>query len=64
MCHDFHLSGTYMWLVLCHPLCDKGSIEAVAYRGGELGVQTPPEIPKAFQNRAKLDQIVKTVKNC
>jgi len=24
----------------------------------------PPEIPKAFQNRAKLSPIVKTVKNC
>jgi len=24
----------------------------------------PPEIPKAFQNRAKLNPIVKTVKNC
>ena len=28
--------------------------------------KTPPtpEIPKALQNRAKLNQIVKTVKNC
>ena len=34
-----------------------------AYReGGGLGVQTPPpEIPKALQNRATLNQIVK---NC
>jgi len=24
----------------------------------------PPEIPKAFQNRAKLNPIVKTAKNC
>jgi len=34
--------------------------------GGVLGVQNPPppEIPKAFQNRAKLNPIVKTVKNC
>ena len=40
----------------------------VAYRGGELwGIQTPappPEIPKALQNRAKLNPIAKTVKNC
>jgi len=40
----------------------------VAYRGGGgwgvLGVQTPSEIPKALQNRAKLNPIVKTVKNC
>ena len=27
------------------------------------GVQTPPEIPNALQNRAKLNPIVKTVKN-
>ena len=29
------------------------------------GVQPPhPEIPKALQNRAKLNPIVKTLKNC
>ena len=33
-------------------------------RGGVWGVQTPPEIPKAHQNRAKLNPIVKIVKNC
>jgi len=35
-------------------------------RGGGLGVQPSPspEIPKALQNRAKLNPIVKTVKNC
>ena len=36
--------------------------------GGVVGVQTPsphpPEIRKAHQNRAKLNPIVKTVKNC
>jgi len=32
-------------------------------RGG-LGVQTPPKILKALQNHAKLNPIVKTVKNC
>ena len=32
--------------------------------GGIWGVQTPSEIPKNFQNRAKLNPIVKTVKNC
>jgi len=33
---------------------------------GGLGVQHPPptEITKALQNRAKLNPIVKTVKNC
>ena len=28
------------------------------------GAQTSPEIPRALQNRAKLNPIVKTVKNC
>jgi len=39
---------------------------AVAYRGGGLVCSTspPPEIPKALQNRAKLNPFVKTVKNC
>ena len=33
-------------------------------RGG-VGVFNPPsEIPKALQNRAKINPIVKTVKNC
>ena len=31
-------------------------------RGG-LGCSPPPQIPMAFQNRAKLNLIVKTVKN-
>ena len=31
---------------------------------GFWGVQPPPEIPKAIKNRAKLNPIVKTVKNC
>ena len=40
--------------------------KAVTYRGGVgLGeFKPPPEIPKALQNRAKLNPIVKTVKNC
>ena len=38
-------------------------MEAVAYRGG-FNPPLPTEIPKALQNRAKLNQIVKTVKNC
>ena len=41
---------------------------AMACRGwgeGVWGVQTPlPEIPKALQNRANLNPIVKTAKNC
>ena len=30
--------------------------------GGILGGSKPPEIPKALQNRGKLEPIVKTVK--
>jgi len=39
---------------------------AVAYRVGVGGFYTPPpsEIPKALQNRAKLNPIVKNVENC
>ena len=33
-------------------------------RGGFGGFNPPPEIPKALQNRAKINPIVKTVKNC
>jgi len=37
----------------------------VAYRGvGFGGFKPPPEIPNALQNRAKLNPIVKTAKNC
>ena len=32
--------------------------------GGWDGQTPPPEIPKALQNPAKLNPIVKTVKNC
>ena len=33
-------------------------------RGGFGVFKPPPKIPKALQNRAKLNPIVKTVKNC
>jgi len=37
----------------------------VAYKGGwGWGSNPLPEIPKALQNRAKINPIVKTVKNC
>ena len=35
---------------------------AVAYRGGGVQIPSPPEIPKALQNRAKPNPIVKNVK--
>ena len=37
---------------------------AVVYRGGVGVFKPPPEILKALQNRAKLNPVVKTVKNC
>jgi len=33
-------------------------------RGVWGGLTPPPEVPKALQNRAKLNPIVKTVKYC
>ena len=40
-------------------------IHTVTYRRGLWGFQNPsPKIPKALQNRAKLNPILKTVKNC
>ena len=39
--------------------------QAMVYRGGGFGCSTPPpEILKALQNSAKLNPILKTVKNC
>jgi len=40
-----------------------GSTTVQERTDGRGGVQNP-EIPKAFQNRAQLNPIVKTVKNC
>ena len=52
-----------MWLLRCLLV---NMIETSGVPRGVWGVQTPPppEIPKAFQNGAKLNPIVKTVKNC
>jgi len=48
------------WSVVCLVV-----ISGVPRGGWGLGVQTPPpKILKALQNRAKLNPIVKTVKNC
>ena len=53
-------------LIWQHSLTNSSCRGAVAYRGGEFGgfKLPPPEIPKAHQNRAKPNPIVKTVKNC
>ena len=43
------------------------SSDTVAYRGGGVGgfnPPPPPEIPEALHNRAKLNPVVKTDKNC
>ena len=52
-------SSSFLFLLVC--VCQWRT-----ERGGVWGVQTPPppEIPKALQNHAKLNPIVKTVKNC
>jgi len=36
---------------------EKANPKPVAYRGGGLAGFNPPEIPKALQNRAKLNPI-------
>ena len=59
-----------VWALECHyvlsvhtklfSLCDSG----VPREGGFGVFKTPLQILKALQNRAKLNPIVKTVKNC
>jgi len=51
-----HMSSIFDELIAAHSGVPRG-------RGG-LDSSTPPEIPKALQNRAKLTPTVKTVKNC
>jgi len=45
-------------------LYDVSQMQLRIEEGGLWGSNPPPEIPKAHQNRAKLNPIVKTVKNC
>ena len=57
----------YANLAICHMKDDPLVLvltQTVAYRGGGWCLTPPPLIPKALQNRAKLNPIVKTVKNC
>jgi len=42
----------------------EGSEDSGVPKGGGFGGFKPSEIPKALQNRAKLNPIVKNVKNC
>ena len=61
-----HSSNVFFPPILPHiPPTFPQCLGPVAYRGGGLGCSNPlPKIPKALQNRAKLNPIVKTVKNC
>jgi len=61
---DQHYDG-YILVEPCKAVCSK-PYYAVRWRteGGGGVLNTAPEISKAFQNRAKLNPIVKTVKNC
>ena len=52
---DTNLLSTYSWLK---------STGLCQWRTGGFKPPPPPEIPKAHQNRAKLNPIVKNVKNC
>jgi len=47
-----------------HKHCPFGVDTSSVPREGGVQTPPPPEIPKALQNRAKLNPIVKTVKNC
>ena len=44
--------------------CESVLVGSGVPRRGEVQTPPPPEIPKVLQNRAKLNPIVKTVKNC
>jgi len=44
--------------------CSEMSVGISAVLRGGLGCSNPPTITKALENRAKLNPIVKTVKNC
>jgi len=49
-----------LWMFYCgRQWCNEGE-----GGWGFKPIPPPPEIPKALQNRAKLNPIVKTVKNC
>jgi len=45
-------------------LVDNFDVERTSFVPGGGVSFPPPEIPKALQNRAKLNPIVKTVKSC
>ena len=57
------MQGPYLTTLFCH-FCRYYVAHQWCTEGVGVGVFKPPEIPKALQNRAKLNPIVKTVKNC
>jgi hypothetical protein len=60
-----NLSKDHARQLFLPPLRPSDDLWPVAYRGGGLRCwNPPPAIPKALENRAKLNPIVKTVKNC
>jgi hypothetical protein len=58
-CYVMRKLPVLLGLLICDVPC-----RTVAYRGGFGGFKPPSEFPKALQNRARLNPIVKTVKNC
>ena len=63
---DFHLAGGHEFAsnLTCSDFHLKCSELTSGVPRGGLSVRNPPEIPKAHENHAKLNPIVKTVKNC
>jgi len=62
------MENTVVWEVISileEPLAPVDSVDDTGNQWRTEGGSTPlPEIPKALQTRAKLNPIVKTVKNC
>ena len=50
--------------LVCDVLFVRQKLQNIWTQWFTRGVQPPPEIPKALQNHAKLNLIVKTAKNC
>jgi len=64
--HTPSLRGHGHPIYICYIIRRGSPTSSGVPRGRGWGVQTPPppEIPNVLQNRAKINPIVKTVKNC
>ena len=62
--YNFKILKIFFELSVCDYKSHGDSRFTVAYRGGFGVFNPPPEILKALQNRAKLNPIVKILKNC